>query len=213
MGKESIIRNKKRMMSDIGKSIIHRQHPAGNLKSIINKVWYAVYTRSRHEKTVSELLTEIGIVNYLPLVQRIRQWSDRKKKVMEPLFRGYVFVNINLKKEKLNVLQTHGLVKFISFGNKPAQVSDKDMYWITRIEEEKVSIDPEQYPSVGEKIKVSYGPFKGLDGIVKHINGKEKFIVQFDSIMQGVSVHIKPEYLVKSEKQKGLYQNTNRFSI
>ena len=122
-------------------------------------------------------------------------------------------MNINLKNEKLNVLQTHGLVKFISFGNKPAQVSDSDMYWITRIEEEKVSIVTGLYPSVGEKVKVSYGPFKGLDGIVKHINGKKRFIVQFDSIMKGISVQINPEYLIKCETRKDFHQNMNHLSI
>jgi len=82
-------------------------------KSIISKSWYAIYTKSRHEKCVYNELRWKGIESSLPLKAFYRQWSDRKKKVHVPMFRGYVFVKINLNIDKLNVLQTEGDVKFI----------------------------------------------------------------------------------------------------
>ena len=83
-----------------------------------SKSWYAIYVNSRHEKCVYNELKRKNIESSLPLTSVIRQWSDRKKKVEIPLFRGYVFVNINIQNEKLDVLQTEGVVKFVSFGNK-----------------------------------------------------------------------------------------------
>ena len=59
-----------------------------------NKKWFAVYVKSRCEKKVSQQLDDMGIESFLPLITRIKQWSDRKKKVEEPLFRSYIFVNI-----------------------------------------------------------------------------------------------------------------------
>ncbi|HMJ47328.1 MAG TPA: transcription termination/antitermination NusG family protein, partial [Ferruginibacter sp.] len=57
----------------------------------MNKKWYVVYTRPRWEKKVAATLDERGVENYCPLNRVNRQWSDRKKVVLEPLFKGYVF--------------------------------------------------------------------------------------------------------------------------
>ena len=54
--------------------------------------WYACYTRSRHEKRVAERLRQRGHTVFLPLVERVRQWHDRKKRVPWPLFPSYVFL-------------------------------------------------------------------------------------------------------------------------
>ena len=75
-----------------------------------NLGWYAVYVRSRHEKKVHQLFQEQGLTSFLPLLETWKQWSDRKKKVSDPLFRGYVFVNIDLFKDRIKVLDTEGVV-------------------------------------------------------------------------------------------------------
>ena len=76
--------------------------------------WYAVYTRPRFEKQVVKALLDQGIEGYLPLIKTMRQWSDRKKMVEVPLFSSYVFVHIN-RSAYDQVLQTQGVVKYISF--------------------------------------------------------------------------------------------------
>ena len=38
-----------------------------------------------------------GIESYLPLKKVLKQWSDRKKWVEEPLFRSYIFIHADLK--------------------------------------------------------------------------------------------------------------------
>jgi transcription antitermination factor NusG len=90
------------------------------------KKWYAVYVRSRHEKSVHEFFFRKGIESSLTLKSIYRQWSDRKKKVEVPLFRGYVFVNIDISKEKLSVLQMDGVVKFVTFCNKTVSIPEAD---------------------------------------------------------------------------------------
>ena len=105
-----------------------------NAKSEISKshaiYWYAVYVRSRHEKKVCQLFEEMGIESSLPLIKTTRKWSDRKKKVEVPLFRGYVFVRLDINKDKLNILRTDGVVKFIGIQSKPSRIPDEQMRWI-----------------------------------------------------------------------------------
>ena len=127
----------------------------------INKFWYAIYVKSRHEQCVHSELQEKGIKSSLPLKTVYRQWSDRKKKIQLPLFRGYVFVNIDIQNEKLDVLQTDGVVKFVTFGSKPAAIPEVQMYWLDKLIATS-NVKYEQEFPIATNVEVEYGPFKRL---------------------------------------------------
>ena len=168
-----------------------------NIPEIEEIAWYAVYVKSRHEFKVAETLTKKGIVNTLPTLKKMKQWSDRKKVVIEPLFRGYVFVNINLKQDKYNTLHSDGVVKFIGIKNEPSAVPEKQMLWMKIITDNSEKVKLNSPIPVGKKVKVTYGPFKGLEGTVIHEKNASRLTVLFDSIAQAISVEINPEYLKK----------------
>ena len=75
-----------------------------------NKKWFALYTKSKHEFKAAAQLNECEIEYYLPTVVRIKQWSDRKKKVTEPLFSGYIFLH-GSEKERLIALEQYAIVR------------------------------------------------------------------------------------------------------
>jgi hypothetical protein len=83
--------------------------------------WYALYAKPRAEKKLRDRLEEKGVITYLPLQKQLRQWSDRKKWVEEPIFRGYIFVKAS-EKDFQSILSTPGTVNFVRFGGKPATV-------------------------------------------------------------------------------------------
>ena len=172
-------------------------HPASKIQ---HQSWYAIYVRSRHEKSVHQELQQKGIESSLPLMTVTRQWSDRKKKVQVPLFRSYVFVNIDISKDKLPVLQADGVVKCVAFCNKTVSIPEEQMFWLDQILLSELSIEHVREFPVGTDVAVMFGPLKGLQGRVKTKNSSTKLIVWFDSIMQGVSVEIDPKFL--SEKSK-----------
>ena len=157
--------------------------------------WYAIYVKSRHEKSIHSELQQKGIEASLPLISVTRQWSDRKKKIEAPLFRSYVFVNIDISKDKLNVLQTDGVVKFVTFCNKTVSIPEEQMYWLDQILMSELQLEREQEIPIGAEVDVMFGPLKGLRGRVKRKNTITKLVVWFDSIMQGVSVEIDHKYL------------------
>ena len=159
-----------------------------------SKSWYAIYVKSRHEKCVYNELKRKNIESSFPLTSVIRLWSDRKKKVYVPLFRGYVFIKIDIQNEKLDVLQVDGVVKFVTFGSKPAAIPEVQMYWLDRLITTS-NVKYEQEFPVGRDVKVTYGPFKGLIGKVKQKKSETRLVVWFDAIMQGVSVDIPSIYM------------------
>ncbi len=163
--------------------------------------WYVLYVRSRYEKKVDQLFKEKGITSFLPLVETWRQWSDRKKKVSAPLFRGYVFVRINHKNDHYRVLDTEGVVKFIGIGKAPSVVPERDIQWIKMLvgaPDALCEVLPE-LPS-GQHVKVIAGPFLGLEGVVRKEGRASKLVVYFDCVMQGIEVLIDPNYLQPIEK-------------
>jgi len=173
-------------------------------KSIISKSWYAIYVRSRHEKSVLAELQKKGIESSLPLTIVTRQWSDRRKKVEVPLFRGYVFVKIDIKNEKLPVLTTSGVVKFVTFNNVTVPIPEDQMYWLQQMIASDLLLSQEQDFPVGTEIDVMFGPLKGLRGRVKQKNSETRLVVWFDAIMQGVSVEIDPTWLTPVRLQKNI---------
>lgn len=153
------------------------------------KNWYALYTKPRWEKKVAQLLDERRIENYLPLQKILKQWSDRKKWVQEPLFRSYIFVHIS-PAEHLPALQTPGVVRFITFERKavmipPVQIEAIKTYVQTG--EELIQETPDV--KTGDHVIVIRGTLKGLEGTLVQVYNKKRLRIMIDGIQQ--SLHIK----------------------
>jgi len=159
--------------------------------------WYGIYVRSRHEKSVYSALLDKGIDASLPMMTVVRKWSDRKKKMQIPLFRGYVFVKIDVNIDNLNVLQTAGVVKFIGIRNKPSRIPDEQIHWMHMLVAESDTVRAEKEIPVGQRVRVMIGPFKGIKGVVRRVGSRSRLVVLIESIMQAISIDIKPEHLEK----------------
>jgi transcriptional antiterminator RfaH len=157
--------------------------------------WYAVYTKPRFEKKLTGYLNEKGIEAYLPLRKTLRQWSDRKKLVEEPLINSYVFVNV-ISDQYYEVLNTPGAVKYIWFDGKPAVIPAKQIEAMKLITSTNLDVDclGETIPR-GSYIKVQEGPLKGLSGELINYAGKHKVIVRIDHLKKILMLTISPHYL------------------
>ena len=100
--------------------------------------WYAVWSRSRHEKMVASALTNVGVTTFLPLVTEMHRWSDRRKSVDVPLFPGYVFVQIpNSPEAQLRVLKTSGVVQFVGNRQGAVPIQDKEINDVRAVLEQR----------------------------------------------------------------------------
>ena len=110
-----------------------------NPLELLERHWHALYVRSRSEKKVLSQLEEMGVEAYLPLVTKVKQWSDRRMKVQEPLFRSYVFVFSN-EKEYIPILNVYGVVKFVTFERKAVIVPENQILAIKKFVERIMSM-------------------------------------------------------------------------
>src|SRR5678810_353147 len=115
--------------------------------------WFALRTRSRHEKIVRDQLMQQGIEPLLPTVKRLSQWKDRKKEVEVPLFSGYCFVRFNAE-QKLPVLKTVGVVDIVGGGQRPEPIPDEEITAIQTLMTSVLPYDPHPYLQEGMKLSL-----------------------------------------------------------
>jgi transcriptional antiterminator NusG len=157
--------------------------------------WFVMYTTSRAEKKVADRLRERGWEVYLPMVEELRQWSDRKKKVQKALFNGYVFVKTNRTK-LWECLQVPGAVKFVNFAGQHATVRDEEIALIERLLTTGVAIETDSgVIEPGEKVKVIGGALQDMTGEVIEKGNKDYFLIRIPGIYQNMLVSIPRHFL------------------
>lgn len=128
--------------------------------------WYAVYTRPNMEKKIAETLAYKGLVVYCPLQKVVRQWSDRRKILEIPAFKGYVFVQIH-DALRWQVLAAPGVLNFVCHNGKPARIPVKEIDTMRLFFEGLQNrIFDETDIRVHDVARVYSGAFMGLEGEV-----------------------------------------------
>ncbi|WP_369753129.1 UpxY family transcription antiterminator [Flavobacterium sp. WC2409] len=139
--------------------------------------WYVVYTKPKWEKKVAEQLTKAGVECYCPLIIKIHQWSDRKKKVEVPLFNSYVFVHLADEDRNL-VFQSPGSVRYLFWLGKPAIVRDEEINtiknWLDKPNKIDIAITTLQ---VGDKITLESGPFTAQEAVIQEVKNTHYVLV------------------------------------
>jgi transcriptional antiterminator RfaH len=157
--------------------------------------WYPVYTRSRAEKKAQLELTKRGITSYLPLKKVLKQWSDRKKVVEEPLLKSYVFVYISAK-EYSEVLMTDGITRFIYFSGKIASIPDKQLEDLKLLLANAEDLEVITYEiSPGEKVLIKAGPFKGIIAELVSLKSKKSIVLRLQNLGYSIQINTSMAYI------------------
>jgi Transcription antiterminator len=152
--------------------------------------WYAIHTRSRHEKQVDSFLRERGIDTYLPLVHMLSRRRDRKKYIDIPLFPGYMFVCTD-KERLLDVKYTRGVTRIIGTDiDAPTPIPDKQILDLKLLTESDVQLDQFSYLVKGRAVRVKAGPLKGIEGILVERKGHYKLVIRIDLLQKGAAAEV-----------------------
>lgn len=136
-----------------------------------NKNWYVVYTRPRAEKKVALLLEDMGIEHYCPVIKAVRQWSDRKKVILEPLFKGYVFVKVEPSK-RWEVTKVPGVLNYVYYLGSTAVVRQEEIDNIQRFLREFDQVKVENILQTRDLVEIQQGILMNYKGIVLEVTGK-----------------------------------------
>jgi transcription antitermination factor NusG len=165
------------------------------MKEVEKKNWMVLYTRSRWEKKVDQLLKNQMINSFCPLIKTNRQWVDRNKIIEIPLFQSYLFVHINAY-EQARVMQTSGVINFISHCGKPATIKDNEIERIRTIVNEYTDVETVSLKNIniGDTVKVTNGLLLNHEGEIAKIQGRSVVMV-LDNINCALTVKINRKQL------------------
>ncbi len=158
--------------------------------------WYAVNTMPRWEKKVAITLDSKGIENYCPLNKVVKQWSDRKKIILEPIFKGYVFVKVSDDK-KWDLKRIDGILNYVYWLGKPAKIKEDEINIIKKFLGEFNEVQVEQIGlQVTQKVRIKQGVLMNYEGILLEISGS-RAIVKIQSMGLQLSAHFDKKNLEK----------------
>ena len=133
--------------------------------------WYAIYTKPRWEKKVAKLLDQRGVTSYCPLNKVTRQWSDRKKVILEPIFKSYVFVKVGEDK-KWDLMRTDGVLNYVHWLGKPAKIKDEEIDTIRKFLGEFEDVEVQEINvAANSKVRIKRGVLMNYEGMVLEISG------------------------------------------
>jgi transcription antitermination factor NusG len=151
--------------------------------------WYAIWTRSRHEKYVRDQLAGQGIEPLLPLVRRVHQWKDRKKEVELPLFPGYCFARFAWK-DRLHALRAPGVVRVIGGSSRPEPIPDQEIEAIIKLMNHTLPYDSHPYLREGMRVRIIRGPLEGVEGILVRKDNHHRVVMGVHLIQQAAAVEV-----------------------
>ena len=151
--------------------------------------WYAVFVRSRHEKTVEKSLKSKHYNVFSPSYRTKRKRVDRIAEIEVPLFPGYVFCQFDPTK-RLPILSTPGVVRVLGRGNRPEPVDDTEIDSIRTVALAGRSVQPWPYLRLGQRIRMQSGPLTGIEGIFLRVQDEDHLVISVTLLQRAVSVVI-----------------------
>ena len=151
--------------------------------------WYAVRTRSRHEKIVRDRLAGLGVEQLLPTVRRVSQWKDRKKEIEAPLFSGYCFTRFAWQ-DRTPVLKVSGVVAIVGGGARPEPIPDEEIAALRTLMASALRYDAHPYLREGMAVEVVRGPLQGVRGMLLRKDKRHRLVIAVHLIQQAAAVEI-----------------------
>jgi transcription antitermination factor NusG len=161
------------------------------LSYVEQEPWYAVRTKSRHEKVVCKQLEADGLESYLPSVLQSRQWSDRTKMIDSPLFPGYVFLRVpHFPSMKVQVLRKVGVIGFVGNERGATAIPDSELNSVRLLLMNRIPHATHPYLKVGQRIRVTDGVLRGVEGILVGLGSRNGLVVSVDLIERSLIIQL-----------------------
>lgn len=163
----------------------------GGVLAVTEPRWYALYTRSNFEKRVAYELSAKGVENYLPVVEQVHQWKDRRKRIDLPVFPGYVFVRFrDSHPTRLETLRTAGTVRLLGHGDQLEPIPDAEIESIRRLLKARVPCFAHPFLREGAWVRVKHGPLRDVEGLLVRVKSRTRLVLSVALLSQSVATEI-----------------------
>jgi transcription antitermination factor NusG len=151
--------------------------------------WYAIHTRSRHEKSIAARLSAQETEIFLPLHRTRNTWKNGvHADVDQPLFPCYLFARIDVR-ARLRLLQTPGVIGFAVPSAKPVSIPDEEIAQLRAVTA-TLRAEPHPYLNCGDRVRIVAGALTGLEGILTRRKNEYRVVLSVDAIMRSLVVEV-----------------------
>ena len=164
-------------------------------ESVERREWFAIAVKPRHEKRVAQVLDTKGYETFLPLYKHRHQYAARRRDFDLPLFPGYVFSRFDVFK-RLPVMVTPGVSRILGVGIYPTPVDPVEISSLRTTLDKAVSAKALPFLEAGNKVRISEGPLRGVEGIIVLVRGEPRIVLSATLLQRSVLVEVDSKWLV-----------------
>lgn len=153
--------------------------------------WFVVHTKPRQEHRALENLQRQGFTCFLPTLAKKKTTKRGLKVVHEPLFKRYLFIELDTTMSGRSwapIRSTLGVTRLVTFGNEPARV-DPRLIEILKLQQERQDA-PESPYQKGAVVRITSGPFAGIEAIYQMDDGERRAMVLIELIQKPTRLEI-----------------------
>ncbi len=162
------------------------------------KKWFVVNTKPKNEDRAAANLISIGIDTLAPKLKLKKFKNSRFVYVIEPMFPGYIFARFHPIDDFRIVKYARGVKTIVHFGEKIVPIHEELIDFLKSRLENGVATVEKKPISIGEKIIIKDGPFKGLTGIFeREMEGKERVTILLNAVQFAATMEIDRDLIEK----------------
>ena len=166
-------------------------YPENLLQEPVNgTVWWVAHTKSRREKALADFLGDRRVGYYLPLVKTRQPASRRERYSLMPLFSGYLFFKGSAEDRYAAYTSNH-IARVLEVSDQ--ETLRDELKLIYQVLDANELLSPCDFFSEGQRVRVKYGPMKGVEGIIDRKNSSCRLVLSVTSIAQSYAVNIEAE--------------------
>jgi transcription antitermination factor NusG len=121
----------------------------------------------------------------------------------QTLFPGYLFCRLD-PRVRLPILTTPGVFSIVGSGKEPISIPEGEIDAASRIVNSTVSAEPWPYLECGDKVTISDGPLRGVQGILATIKNHFKVVVSVTLLQRSVAVEVERSAVLPSSVARHL---------
>lgn len=158
--------------------------------------WHVLHVRPRREKKMADCCAKHGVEHYLPLREETKVYPRRKVTVRKPVFPGYVFAEF-APTDRATLLQSNHIARILVVEDQPS--------FLHQLEQVRKALQAD--PTLGacaafeqgKKVRITGGPFMGLEGVVQTRKGTARVLLNVEMIGQAVALEVDTGLLEPAE--------------
>ena len=141
--------------------------------------WYVVKSKTRKESVALEQLSRQNFVCFYPRMMVRRKRGSRYVRVVEALFKNYLFIKLDLSQQDISPIRsTRGVQELVRFGNKLVPVPPAIIASIkSRVDENEILTIDAAHFRCGQKVTIEMGSFAGLEAIYCEPKGENRALL------------------------------------